>query len=169
MNGSYSPLPLAYLITFRCYGTWLHGDERSSVDRHRNRYESPRIANTGSWLRTNAGMLKHPPVTLDASRRRAVKGAVYEACDFRGWRLQALNVRTNHVHIVVSAACEPERVLTAFKAYATRRMRETGCWPHRYSPWAEGGSKRYLWTDSSVQAAIVYVLERQGAPLSDEL
>jgi hypothetical protein len=29
-------LPLAYLITFRCYGTWLHGDERGSVDRFRN-------------------------------------------------------------------------------------------------------------------------------------
>jgi len=23
-------LPLGYLITFRCYGTWLHGDERGS-------------------------------------------------------------------------------------------------------------------------------------------
>ena len=26
--------PLAYLITVRCYGTWLHGDDRLSVDRH---------------------------------------------------------------------------------------------------------------------------------------
>jgi len=26
-------IPLAYLITFRSYGTWLHGDERGSVDR----------------------------------------------------------------------------------------------------------------------------------------
>src|SRR5438093_13756827 len=25
-------LPLGYLITFRCYGTWLHGDERGSID-----------------------------------------------------------------------------------------------------------------------------------------
>ncbi|HEX9659180.1 MAG TPA: hypothetical protein VGA18_02730, partial [Rhodothermales bacterium] len=24
--------PLAYLITFTTYGTWLHGDERGSVD-----------------------------------------------------------------------------------------------------------------------------------------
>ena len=25
--------PLAYLITFRCYGTWFHGENRGSVDR----------------------------------------------------------------------------------------------------------------------------------------
>jgi hypothetical protein len=35
--------PLAYLITFRCHGTWLHGDERGSVDRFHNRYKSPCI------------------------------------------------------------------------------------------------------------------------------
>ena len=26
--------PLAYLITFRCYGTWLHGDKRGSYRRN---------------------------------------------------------------------------------------------------------------------------------------
>ena len=34
-------IPLAYLITFRTYGTWQHGDERGSVDREHNRYKSP--------------------------------------------------------------------------------------------------------------------------------
>ncbi len=33
-------IPLAYLITFRSYGTWLHGDERGSVNRFRNQYKS---------------------------------------------------------------------------------------------------------------------------------
>ena len=28
--------PLGFLITFRCYGTWLHGDERGSIDRGHN-------------------------------------------------------------------------------------------------------------------------------------
>ena len=28
--------PLAYLITFRTYGTWLHGDERGSIGRTGN-------------------------------------------------------------------------------------------------------------------------------------
>jgi REP element-mobilizing transposase RayT len=167
MNGTSSRLPPAYLITFRCYGTWLHGDERGSVDRYRNRYDSPKIARARSWLGKNARMLKHPPVALDALRRRAVKDAVRETCDIREWRLRALNVRTNHVHAVVAAACEPKHVLTALKANATRQMREAGCWPYQHSPWVEGGSKRFLWTESAVQAAIVYVLDRQGATLPD--
>jgi hypothetical protein len=38
------PLPLAYLITFRCYGTWLHGDARGSVDPTHNVYGALKIA-----------------------------------------------------------------------------------------------------------------------------
>ena len=41
---------LAYLITFRCYGTWLHGDSRGSVDRFHNRYGAPLIAANRRWL-----------------------------------------------------------------------------------------------------------------------
>jgi REP element-mobilizing transposase RayT len=165
MNESRSHTPLAYFITFRCYATWLHGDERGSTDRHRNQYGSPKIPTSPSWLGVNARTLKHPPVTLDAARRRAVDEAIHETCDVRGWQLRACNVRTNHVHTVVSARCEPERVLTAFKANATRRMREASCWTHDYSPWAQGGSKRYLWTESSVRSAIAYVVEGQGKTL----
>jgi hypothetical protein len=35
--------PLAFLITWRTYGTWLHGDSRGSVDRAHNRYGTPRL------------------------------------------------------------------------------------------------------------------------------
>jgi hypothetical protein len=31
--------PLAYFISFRTYGTWLHGDERGSVNRKQIDYE----------------------------------------------------------------------------------------------------------------------------------
>ena len=34
--------PLAYFITIRTYGTWLHGDERSSTSRFRNNPGQPR-------------------------------------------------------------------------------------------------------------------------------
>jgi len=36
--------PLAYMITFRTYGSWLHGDERGSIDRHHNRFGGPRVS-----------------------------------------------------------------------------------------------------------------------------
>jgi REP element-mobilizing transposase RayT len=160
-----SRYPLAYFITFRTYGTWLHGDERGSTDRHRNRYASPKIPSNPSWLEVNAQLLMHPPVTLDSRHRQAVDQAIRETCDIREWRLRALNVRTNHVHVVVTAACEPAKVMNAFKANATRQMRDVGCWKHEYSPWAHGGSKRHLWTEQVVQRAVTYVVEGQGGAL----
>ena len=35
--------PVAYLLTFRSYGTWLHGDRRALVDRFHSIYGTPRL------------------------------------------------------------------------------------------------------------------------------
>lgn len=72
------------------------------------------------------------------------------------------NVRTNHAHSVVTAACGPSRILNALKANATRTLKEAGLWRRPGSPWAERGSKRYLWTETHVQKAIDYVEFDQG-------
>ncbi len=80
----------------------------------------------------------------------------------------ALSVRTNHVHAVVAIGDKkPETALTAFKANATRQMREDGCWPGDYSPWAEKGSKRRLWNERSVANAVDYVMNGQGDDLPE--
>jgi hypothetical protein len=129
-------IPLAFLVTFRPYGTWLHGDERGSVNRFRNQYNSPRLPPEKKWLDTNTQRLKKEIVILDAAQRRCVEGAARETCEIRGWHLYAVNVRTNHVHLVVSIGDKkPETALNAFKANATRKMRESGCWQNTTSPW----------------------------------
>jgi REP element-mobilizing transposase RayT len=160
--------PLAYLITFRCHGTWLHGDGRGSIDRFNNRYQSPYIPADERRLNHNAHKLKGEPVALDAGRRAAVVRAVRETCGSRGWLLRAVNVRTNHVHVVASVGnARPERALNALKANATRQMRCDGCWVHAYSPWADKGSTRYLWDERSVERAVEYVVNGQGGELPD--
>jgi len=50
--------PLAYLITFRAYGTWLHGDARGSIDRFHNRYRSLYIEPDERWHRHNVHTLE---------------------------------------------------------------------------------------------------------------
>lgn len=90
---------------------------------------------------------------------------IRETCQIRRWDLWAINVRTNHIHAVVSVNCKPQNVLTAFKANATRKLREAGYWHCSGSPWAEGGSKRYLWTEEEVNDAVAYVQYVQGEPL----
>ena len=76
-------VPLAYLISFRGYGTWLHGDERGSIDRHHNRYKSPYIEPNPRWHRHNTEVLDGQPVILDARQRKSVERAIRTTCHFR--------------------------------------------------------------------------------------
>jgi REP element-mobilizing transposase RayT len=156
-------IPLAFLITFRSYGTWLHGDERGSVNRFRNQYKSRRLPPEKKWVETNRRRLRREVVTLTATQRVCVAEAVLETCQIRQWNLYAINVRTNHVHTVADIGSKkPEIALNAFKANATRKMREDGYWQSEFSPWVDKGSNRYLWNERSVARAIDYVLYGQG-------
>jgi REP element-mobilizing transposase RayT len=161
-------IPLAYFVSFRAYGTWLHGDKRGSIDRFNNRYRSPYIPPNENWQSHNQRTLKAEPLTLKARQRTSVDKAIRETCEKRKWQLHAINIRTNHVPTVASAGLKkPEIVLNAFKANATRQLRQDGLWPYTWSPWADKGSKRRLWNEQSVAKAIDYVLNGQGDDLPD--
>src|SRR3712207_6995047 len=56
--------------SFRCYGTWLHGDERGSVDRRHNVLGSPPREPHAGLRRAEARQLKHPAITLDRKSTR---------------------------------------------------------------------------------------------------
>ena len=157
--------PLAYFITFRCHGTWLPGDERGWTDRPvQARDLSLRSGHPGLLSMAQTAMAQEPFV-LDARHREMVEGAIRDVCVHRGWTLHALNVRTNHVHVVVSARLTPEQVMTSLKAWSTRRLREAGLVDEAVKPWSRHGSTRYLWRDDEIEAACGYVLEGQGGDL----
>jgi len=162
-----SGIPLAYFISFRTYGTWLHGDERGSVDRWHNRYGTPCLPPDEPKRQAMRARMRRDPVELTAQRRTAVEAGVCENCAQRGWVLHAINVRTEHVHTVVTALGPPEPILSAFKANATRKMVEEGALQRGTKPWSRHGSTRYLWTEKSLARAIDYVLNGQGAALPD--
>ena len=87
--------PIAYFITFRTYGMWLHCDKRGSIDRHNNRFGAPKIPENKTWRGYNTRQLTGEPVQLTAKQRRAVRLAIRDTCKKRGWILYAINVRTN--------------------------------------------------------------------------
>ena len=158
-------IPFGYLITFRAYGTWLHGTQ-GSVDRFHNVYGTSTLPRNEQRRRYSTGLLAQPPVVLSRKVRKIVESAIRETCDVRKWSLWAFNVRTNHLHTVVSANAKPDCIRSAFKANATRMLREAGYWREERSPWARKGSKRYLWTEQDLINAIAYVLYDQGEPLT---
>jgi REP element-mobilizing transposase RayT len=159
--------PLAYLITFRCYGTWLHGDERGSMSRKRNVYGTPRIAPRPGLEKAETVQLSNPAMILNTRQRKVVENAIREVCGHRGYQLRAINVRTNHAHTVVSALSKPEPILNAFKAYATRALRNTNLVSVSVKPWARHGSTIYLWKERRVEKAVEYVLLGQGDELPE--
>jgi REP element-mobilizing transposase RayT len=160
-----SGVPLAYFISFRCYGTWLHGDGRGSVDCNNNIYGTPILPPDEEKKLEMRSRMKRDPVELTAARRTAVETAIRETCDIRGWVLRAINVRTNHVHSVVTANRKPELVMNAFKANATTMMIKYSVWQRGLKPWSRHGSTRYLWNEKSVARAIDYVIHGQGDEL----
>jgi REP element-mobilizing transposase RayT len=109
--------------------------------------------------------MKTAPVKLDVSMRQACEAAIRERCRFMEWGLIALNVRTNHVHIVVSSNEPPEKVMTSFKARSTSAMRAKGLVGPNDKVWTRHGSTRRLATGFAVERATVYVTEAQGPDL----
>jgi len=102
---------------------------------------------------------------MGAKERRIVERAIREVCSFRGYHLFSLNVRTNHVHLVVSNSAIPERMMDCFKAYATKALRAAGLVESAGRPWSRHGSTRYLWTDEHIEMAVDYVVNGQGDEL----
>ena len=155
-----------YLITFRCYGTWLHGDERGTVDRRwYNRLGAPMIKPDREMVERKTSLMKGDAFLLGAQERQIVDAAIREVCAVRGYGLFALNVRTNHVHIATGNSGKPERMMDSFKAYSTRALRAAGFLGVDARAWSRHGSTRYLWTDDHISAAVDYVVNGQGGEL----
>lgn len=158
-------IPVAYFITFNCYGTWLHG-EKPSVDRLNNTPGTVFL----SLNSKRAGLVKkqmlEAPYFLDESRRPIVLQAIVEVCQYRQWVLLATHVRSNHVHCVIHAIVQPERIMNTIKSYASRHLNKANLDGDRVNRWARHGSTRYLWKEAEVEAAIQYVVNEQGLPMS---
>ena len=88
---------------------------------------------------------------------------IADHCRIRKWVLHARNARTNHVHVVVSAPIDGERVREELKAWAARRLSEhAGLRPGSGKDgakkwWTEKGNVEPLWTDCQLKAVIRYV------------
>jgi REP element-mobilizing transposase RayT len=158
-----SEFPIAYLLTFRTFGTWLHGDYRGSMQRTSDpRFGTVRLDRHVPLLEKRAADQKQPAVILTEEQRRCVEAAIRETCDARVYTLSALNVRTNHAHSVITALIKPEKIVNDLKAYATRRLRTERLISPESRVWSRGASTRYLWKPAHVDAAIEYVLHSQG-------
>ncbi|MEX0866975.1 MAG: hypothetical protein WD030_06415 [Pirellulales bacterium] len=155
--------PLAFFITWTCYGTWLPGDDRGW-----------HAFGGGGTLPPNelfrevaASRMKETKFLLAAGDRDVVEATILRHCEVRGWQLHAVRAQSNHVHVVVTATgYAPETVREQFKAWCTRHLKR--CHVGRERFWTEGGSGRSLNRESELEATVYYVLEAQDRKGRDE-
>ncbi len=119
------------------------------------------------------GLMTEDELTLDREQRELVEKTIADHGRHRNWILHCVSCRTQHVHVVVTAPDrDPNEVMEQFKAWCTRRLKEldkkrssrvrpSSC---RDKWWSEGGSKRRLYDEASVEAATRYVAEDQDRP-----
>lgn len=158
--------PLAYFLTWTTSGTWLHGDERGSKDHARSTPGERERPPDPGLNRYRRFQLADKVFLLDSpAKRAAVRQAIERTCQIRRWHLSAMNVRTNHVHVVVTADRKPEEAMTSLKAWVTRALVADGLAHEGERIWTRHGSTRYLWSEQDVEAAGTYVLEGQGEDL----
>jgi REP element-mobilizing transposase RayT len=157
--------PIAFFLTWTTYGTWLPGDGRGWVEYQKGFQLPDRIRE----LEAAARMIDDACRLLPHQRDR-VEQQVAETCRFRGWILHAVNCRSNHLHVVVSATVPPKGIREQLKAWCSRRLneqqRELGIpeEERRSNWWSERGSIRWIFTESDLAAAIDYVLNQQDNP-----
>jgi REP element-mobilizing transposase RayT len=156
---------MVYLLTFRCYGTWLHGDERGSVDRFHNQPGEPMLGPSPKLQCHRRNLLKSGVAHLNVDVQVVVDAAIREAAASRTWTIHALNVLSNHVHVVIECdeIVTPERVLSYLKARATHYLRQQDLAEPGERVWEYHGSTRYLKSKAAIEVACEYVLNHQNS------
>ena len=154
--------PLGYFLTWTTYGTWLPGDERGRVKKSQFGVQEPdpRIRAVAS------DNMSEPAVILTPKQRVIVDGVIVDHRRIRRWVLHARNVRTNHVHVVLTANRDPKTVREQLKAWGSRRLSDhAGLQGEgkdgRRRWWTEGGDDVWIRSEERLQEVIHYVLELQ--------
>ena len=153
-------LPLAYLITYTCYGTRLHGNDAGS-------FQNKRFVKHNEGLeRYERGLMKQESYRLDAGKAAIALASMHETSAYRKWVLLACHLDNTHVHMVVIASDDPKRVIGDMKSYSSRALTRSGCDSSTRKRWTSGGSARYLWDNEAVLESVDYVVNKQGKPLA---
>ncbi|MBX3425934.1 MAG: transposase [Pirellulales bacterium] len=177
------PAPLHWLLTSTTYGSWLPGDPRGSVTSVRDyRPGDPTTASRVEhdrpgepWEPSRPGLhrsalslMKAPAIVLNRSHARTLVEQFRTTAGVRGWKLCAVAVMATHFHVVVEAAetVSGDKLLGDLKAWGTRALTQRFGAPRSGTWWTAGGSKRRKSEPRAVEAATLYVLEKQHAPLA---
>src|SRR5438093_695627 len=131
---------IAYHLTWTTYGTWLPGDQRGWVRKRVCGIQPP----DAERERESRKSMAETQVTLTPAQRALVEQTIRDHCRIRNWELHAVNARTNHVHVVVTAERDPDDVMDQLKAWTSRRLSDQAGLTETV---ARKAGRRHWWTE----------------------
>jgi REP element-mobilizing transposase RayT len=164
-----------WFFTWRTYGSWLPGEE-GFVGYYRASDGTSAIDNIPGELPTGPippleryarGAMNGEPVILTPQQAKTLLAQFHETSAYKQWRLDAVAVMTNHVHLVFGVPGDPDpaELLKCWKSYASRALNRLGPRPIAPRWFADGGSKRRLVDEENWIGAVRYVMDQAGALL----
>src|SRR5262249_59133834 len=114
----------------------------------------------------NRGQLTGEAVYLTDHQRAIVDTSLVDECLAQGWELHARNVRTNHVHLLVSAGRAGAFVRSRLKALASKALSDDAGLPAaghdgRKRWWTEKGNIIPVEDERALEGLTVYVRDLQ--------
>ena len=140
---------IAFMATWTTYGTWLQGDNRGYVKNGTIRDGNPELE------KSNKELLIHEIITIPKNLRKTVQDAIIKEAQEIGYKVYAIAVCGNHVHIIVdNIDVAIGYSVGRFKKAATKTLRKCG---FDNKVWTKGFDKRYCYHQHELETKIKYV------------
>ena len=162
-----------WFLTWTTYGTFLPGDKRgatgilhdpSGAIIEHNQPGQEHIPESHSLAQWSKLQMRGDAIRLNREQARVLLNQFHCTASFRKWRLLAVAIMDNHIHLGVNVHSdpEPETILHSFKSYGTRALNIQWDKPDSDTWWTQSGSKRKLDSDASVLRAIRYTINQRS-------
>ncbi|MHC4109654.1 MAG: transposase [Planctomycetota bacterium] len=145
---------VGYMLTWTTYGTWLQGEKKGFV-------KDGKVKGENVTLKKDCeDKLKGPPVRLRVIEKKIVREVILEAAKRFKQNIRAIEVCSNHVHIVCEYVEVPIGVLVGYYKNAGRKaLQKCG---YEGKVWTRGYDKRFCFNVKSLKNRIDYVEKHKG-------
>jgi REP element-mobilizing transposase RayT len=140
---------VGYMITFSTYGTWLQGESRGFVTDGEVRGENIALK------KSNVKNLTRAAVRLGRREKGIVRDAIIEAAKRFKQKILAIEVYSNHVHIVCEYVDVPINVIAGYYKNAGRVALQKNGFKGRV--WTKGFDRRFCFNEKELKARVDYV------------